>query len=228
MLKNGRWIFRWIFKLDIHFGKTGYSKLVPEHTVKRGKKSPKFEVEYRKVALTGQLLSRANWRKVLCTQYLARFLVVLGRGDTPLAGTRGLQEELLAVHGDPHYPTFAFSKILARPASSPLRRSSSSMRALRRPISSAWVAILVMRSATRGSGDCPAADATGTAAGVLSEAPPSVRSMAPSPLRSHSEETPSHFENTSSISNVSRLIHVLSPCGVIPTRFANCALLPLE
>lgn len=89
MLKNGRWIFRWIFKLDIHFGKTGYSKLVPEHTVKRGKKSPKFEVEYRKVALTGQLLSRANWRKVLCTQYLARFLVVLGRGDTPLAGTRG-------------------------------------------------------------------------------------------------------------------------------------------
>ena len=28
--ENRGWIFRWIFKLDIHFQKTGYSKLLPE------------------------------------------------------------------------------------------------------------------------------------------------------------------------------------------------------
>ena len=33
MDENGRLIFRWLFKLDIHFRKTGYSKLLPEHTV---------------------------------------------------------------------------------------------------------------------------------------------------------------------------------------------------
>ena len=33
MAKNMEWIFRWLFKLDIHFWKTGYSKLLPEHTV---------------------------------------------------------------------------------------------------------------------------------------------------------------------------------------------------
>ena len=33
LAKNRGWIFRWLFKLDIHFQKTGYSKLLPEHTV---------------------------------------------------------------------------------------------------------------------------------------------------------------------------------------------------
>ena len=56
----------------------------------------------------------------------------------------------------------------------------------------------------------------------------SFSSMGPSPVRSHRDDKYSHFEYMSSISNESLLIHVLSPCGVMPILFANCALLPLE
>ena len=53
--KIGGWIFRWLFKLDIHFQKTGYSKLLPTHTVRGGRKNPKNGVECRKLTLLVRL-----------------------------------------------------------------------------------------------------------------------------------------------------------------------------
>ena len=50
----------WLFKLDIHFQKTGYSKLLPEHTVRGGGNEPKNGVKCRKLTLFVQLFRGCN------------------------------------------------------------------------------------------------------------------------------------------------------------------------
>lgn len=50
--RNGRWRDRWEDKLEGQNRKTGGTKLLPEHTVRVYRKSPKNEVEYRKLTLS--------------------------------------------------------------------------------------------------------------------------------------------------------------------------------
>ena len=60
-LENGRWRDRWRDKLEGQKRGTGGTKLLPEHTVRRGSKKPKNGLKYRKLTLSVQLF-RGNYQ----------------------------------------------------------------------------------------------------------------------------------------------------------------------
>ena len=89
-VENGRWIFRWIFKLDIHFVKTGYSKLLPEHTVREGRKSPKKGGKCKKLTLSVQVLRGFKMAVGPMNSGFRVAVVGFGWGGRPSWGYRGV------------------------------------------------------------------------------------------------------------------------------------------